>query len=55
MAPTVYVKNPGYCLNNVGHVRKDLLIWMNKSAKLGKPLNIEAFQYEADRLLIESE
>lgn len=52
MAPTVYVKKSSYCLDNVGHVRKDLLVWMDDQAILGQSLDQVELQKEADRLLV---
>ena len=51
MAPTVYVKNQNYCLDNVGHVRQALLAWIDRNASGNQPLDQQALENKASRLL----
>lgn len=41
MSPTVWVKEPAYCIANSGSVRRDVLQWLDDSKQQPSPLEVE--------------
>ena len=51
MSPTVWVRNPGYCIENVGSVRRPLLQWINLQADGGVDVTPDEVRAKAEELL----
>jgi len=51
MSPTVWVRNPGYCIDNVGSIRKPLLEWMSVQPNGGANVTPNEVRAKAEELL----
>ncbi|PCM44912.1 hypothetical protein [Marinobacter sp. ANT_B65] len=51
MSPTVWVRNPGYCIENVGSVRNPLLEWMSLQPNGGADVAPNEVRAKAEELL----
>ena len=52
MSPTVWVKKPGYCVENTGKVRKAMLNWMDSLAdEMEADIPVSAVREHASMLL----
>jgi hypothetical protein len=51
MSPTVWVKRPGYCIENTGKVRKSLLNWMDSLPDLGSNVPVSVVEKQASMLM----
>jgi hypothetical protein len=51
MSPTVWVKQPGYCVSNSGKVRKEILSWMDTLPNRGSDIPVNAVNEKVSMLL----
>ncbi|MFE8073509.1 hypothetical protein QQM79_20870 [Marinobacteraceae bacterium S3BR75-40.1] len=51
MSPTVYVRNPAYCVPNAGKVRREVLAWMDELPNNGRNISAKEVQVKVSELL----
>lgn len=53
MSPTVWVRNPDFCIANSGSVRTEILSWMGTLPNAGKDVSVEEVQAKVAELLVQ--